>query len=83
MHTLLYKINDSMNYNVFDYSLEFSQKDVDKLKKNILLWNGVKSCAKVVVVEDGSRVVLASDKLSKQDFAIFKKSNWTVRRELK
>lgn len=81
MDYLLYRLQDNKSFHTYSHNDNVvTQKDVDNLKKNILLWNSDKYRVIVVCLEDGKTVTLTSDKFTKEDTDIIMKNNWKIKR---
>lgn len=84
MNYLMYRLNNNRSFNTYSHvSEDITQKDVDLLKKNLILWNGKEVKVVVLCLED-DKVVLTSEKtLSNEDKDIILKSNWKIKRSVK
>ncbi len=81
MYHLMYRLNKNPTYHLYSFNESCTQKDVDNLKKNLHTWNGQRADIKVICVEDGQRVILASEKLDDKERSLLGKS-WKLKRGL-
>lgn len=83
MQNILYRLNNNTSFNVYSYKDIYTEEDVTKLKQDIISWNGTKYKVKVIVVDNGEKVVLTSDPLDKSDLKIINNNHWKLKRGIK